>query len=89
MRADAQTGSTQTLQQSYQTNNPMDANQARTRKGFTGHEMVDGAGIVHMQGRIYDPLLGRFLQADPIVQAPLNPLCRPGRFLQPAKRRGK
>jgi len=34
--------------------------------------MVDGAGIVHMRGRIYDPRLGRFLQADPIVQDPLN-----------------
>jgi RHS repeat-associated protein len=72
MRADATTGSTQTLSQSYQTNNPADATKTRTRKGFTGHEMVDGAGIVHMQGRIYDPLLGRFLQADPIVQDPLN-----------------
>jgi hypothetical protein len=27
---------------------------------------------VHMQGRIYDPKLGRFLQADSIVQDPLN-----------------
>jgi RHS repeat-associated protein len=72
MRADADTGSTQTLQQSYQTNDPSDASKTRTRKGYTGHEMVDGAGIVHMQGRIYDPLLGRFLQADPIVQDPLN-----------------
>jgi len=25
-----------------------------------------------MNGRIYDPKLGRFLQADPIVQAPKN-----------------
>ena len=72
MRADAGTGSTQSLVQSYSTNNPNDPSNARTRKGFTGHEMVDGAGIVHMQGRIYDPRLGRFLQADPIVQDPLN-----------------
>jgi RHS repeat-associated protein len=72
MRADAATGSTQTLQQSYQAQDPNDRAKARTRKGYTGHEMVDGAGIVHMQGRIYDPKLGRFLQADPIVQDPLN-----------------
>lgn len=39
-----------------------------TTRGFTGHEHVDGLGVIHMNGRIYDPKLGRFLQADPIVQ---------------------
>ena len=43
-----------------------------TTHGFTGHEQVDSVGITHMNGRIYDPKLGRFLQADPIVQAPKN-----------------
>ena len=43
-----------------------------TTRGFTGHEQVDSVGIIHMNGRIYDPSLGRFLQADPIVQAPNN-----------------
>lgn len=41
-----------------------------TTRGYTGHEMVDAVGIVHMNGRIYDPRLGRFLQADPIIQFP-------------------
>lgn len=41
-----------------------------TTRGFTGHEMVDEMEIIHMNGRIYDPLLGRFLQADPMVQSP-------------------
>lgn len=41
-------------------------------RGFTGHEHVDGLGIIHMNGRIYDPKLGRFLQADPFVQSPKN-----------------
>lgn len=44
-----------------------------TARGFTGHEMVDGTDIVHMNGRIYDSRLGRFLQADPFVQEPNNP----------------
>lgn len=44
----------------------------RTTRGFTGHEMIDPVGIVHMNGRIYDPVLGRFLQADNYVQAPAN-----------------
>ena len=43
-----------------------------TPRGFTGHEHVDHADIIHMNGRIYDPTLGRFLQADPFIQAPNN-----------------
>jgi RHS repeat-associated protein len=43
-----------------------------TRRGFTGHEMLDDLGLVHMNGRIYDPLLGRFLSADIVIQAPGN-----------------
>lgn len=42
----------------------------RTRRGFTGHEHLDRTGLIHMNGRIYDPVLGRFLSPDPIVQAP-------------------
>ena len=41
-----------------------------TTRGFTGHEMLDAHGIIHMNGRIYDPTLGRFLQADPVIQFP-------------------
>ncbi|KZN34617.1 hypothetical protein N475_19080, partial [Pseudoalteromonas luteoviolacea DSM 6061] len=41
-----------------------------TDKGFTGHEHVDHAEAIHMGGRIYDPTLGRFMQADPIVESP-------------------
>ncbi|MFN4055407.1 MAG: FG-GAP-like repeat-containing protein [Alishewanella aestuarii] len=43
-----------------------------TLKGFTGHEQIDDVGLVHMGGRVYDPILGRFLQADPFVQQPNN-----------------
>ncbi|WP_390593129.1 Ig-like domain-containing protein [Simiduia litorea] len=38
-----------------------------TTRGFTGHEMLDEVGLVHMNGRIYDARLGRFLQADPVI----------------------
>jgi RHS repeat-associated protein len=38
--------------------------------GFTGHEHLDDLGLVHMNGRLYDPQLGRFLQADPTIQFP-------------------
>ena len=43
-----------------------------TPRGYTGHEYVDGTGVIHMNGRIYDSELGRFLQADPVIQAPHN-----------------
>lgn len=41
-------------------------------KGFTGHEQLDEVGLIHMGGRVYDPVIGRFLSADPFVQAPEN-----------------
>jgi RHS repeat-associated protein len=44
-----------------------------TTRGFTGHEMLDGLDVIHMNGRIYDPTIGRFLQPDPIIQSPDNP----------------
>jgi RHS repeat-associated protein len=41
-----------------------------TDRGFTEHEHLDEMGLVHMNGRIYDPLVGRFMSADPFIQAP-------------------
>lgn len=43
-----------------------------TRCGYTGHTELDNVGLVHMNGRVYDPTIGRFLSADPFVQAPLD-----------------
>ena len=42
---------------------------SRTPRGYTGHEQLDSLGLIHMNGRIYDPKLARFLQADPFIQA--------------------
>ena len=41
-----------------------------TRRGFTDHEHLDSTSLVHMNGRVYDPQLGRFASADPVLQAP-------------------
>ena len=41
-----------------------------TPRGFTGHEHLDDFQLVHMNGRVYDPSLGRFMSADPFVQFP-------------------
>ncbi|APV49619.1 hypothetical protein BWI17_07975 [Betaproteobacteria bacterium GR16-43] len=51
---------------------PITLTTTSVQRGFTGHEMLDEVGLVHMNGRIYDPVIGKFLSADPIVQAPLN-----------------
>jgi RHS repeat-associated protein len=40
----------------------------QTERGFTAHEHLDELGLVHMNGRVYDPLLGRFMTPDSIVQ---------------------
>ncbi|MGH8221387.1 MAG: RHS repeat-associated core domain-containing protein, partial [Woeseiaceae bacterium] len=37
-----------------------------TRRGFTGHEHLDSVGLIHMNGRVYDPVAGRFLSSDPV-----------------------
>lgn len=39
-------------------------------RGFTGHEMLDRLDLVHMNGRVYDPQVARFMSADPIIQDP-------------------
>lgn len=43
-----------------------------TNRGYTGHEHVDSMGLIHMNGRVYDPVIGRFLSADPFIQDPTN-----------------
>jgi len=45
---------------------------AVTRDGFTGHEHLDNVELVHMNGRAYDPTLGRFISADPYVPMPYD-----------------
>ncbi len=42
-----------------------------TTRGFTGQEELD-FGLVHLNGRVYDPLVGRMMSADPMVPDPLN-----------------
>ena len=37
-------------------------------RGFTNHEHYDLFAMIDMNGRVYDAVLGRFLQPDPLVQ---------------------
>jgi RHS repeat-associated protein len=44
------------------------------RLGFTGHETISeqAPDLVHMNGRVYDPAIGRFLTADPLIPDPFS-----------------
>ena len=41
-------------------------------RGYTGHEHLLSVGLIHMNRRLYDPVLHRFLQPDNYVQDPFN-----------------
>ena len=42
------------------------------QRGYTGHEMINEFDIINMNGRLYDPVLGRFFSPDNYVQMPDN-----------------
>ena len=39
-------------------------------RGFTSHEFLADFSLYNMNGRLYDPVVGRFLSPDPFVQNP-------------------
>src|SRR5690606_18518747 len=39
-------------------------------RGYTGHEHLDEFSLINMNGRVYDPILGRFMSPDNYIQAP-------------------
>lgn len=51
-------------------NQTVTSNQIGLIRGYTGHEMLTEYGLINMNGRLYDPLLGRFLSTDNFVQEP-------------------
>lgn len=62
-------------------------------RGYTGYEHLSEFSLINMNGRVYDPILGRFYSPDPYVQAPRYPnnynrysyvLNNPLRFTDPS-----
>lgn len=47
-------------------------NSLKLRYGYCGHEMLPGFDLIDMGGRVYDPVIGRFLSCDNYVQEPDN-----------------
>jgi RHS repeat-associated protein len=45
---------------------------SQVTRGYTGHEQLDSVGLVHMNGRIYDPIIGKMMSADPTVPNPTD-----------------
>ena len=41
-------------------------------RGYCGHEHLTGLGLINMNARLYDPLLGRFLSPDPRISMPFT-----------------
>jgi RHS repeat-associated protein len=64
-----------------------------TARGYTFHEHMDAFGLINMNGRVYDPLVGQMLSPDPFIQYPENSqsynrygyvLNNPLRFVDPS-----
>ncbi len=43
-----------------------------THIGYTGQEDLDNLSLIDLNGRVYDPVVARFMSADPYVQAPFE-----------------
>lgn len=41
-------------------------------RGYTFHEQLDAFELVNMNGRMYDPVIGRFLSPDPMTPSAEN-----------------
>ncbi len=51
-------------------NKPSPAFKRHELRGYTGHESVAETGLINMNARLYDPVIGRFISADSVVPEP-------------------
>lgn len=49
--------------------------------GYTGHQFDSDTGLVYMQARYYDPVIGRFYSNDPVGYTASNPVMSFNRYL--------
>ena len=43
-----------------------------TDRGFTNHEMLEAISLIHMNARLYDPVIGQFISPDSVTPAPMS-----------------
>jgi len=43
-----------------------------TDRGYTNHEMLETIGLIHMNARLYDPIIGQFISPDSVTPAPMS-----------------
>lgn len=54
---------------------PSDSIVATLDRGYTGHEHIEELALIHMNGRLYDATIARFVSADPFIQDPMSTLA--------------
>ena len=65
-------GSNATITDKEQIRNYLSDGNLVVDRGYTSHEHFAEVGLIHMNGRLYDPLLRRFLNADENIQDSTN-----------------
>ena len=50
----------------------VEQNDINLQRGYCGHDMLSDYELIDMGGRVYDPVIGRFLSCDNYVQEPDN-----------------
>ena len=60
------------LEVGWQYLNAQSASNTLDHKGYTGQEQLDDLSLVHLNGRVYDPMTGRFTSPDPTIPDPFD-----------------
>ena len=60
------------LEVGWQSLNAQTAANTLDHKGYTGQEQLDDLSLVHLNGRVYDPMIGRMTSPDPTIPNPYD-----------------
>lgn len=60
------------LEVGWQYLNAQSATNTINRRGYTDQEQLDDLSLVHLNGRVYDPMTGRFTSPDPTIPDPFD-----------------
>ena len=60
------------LEVDWQSLSAQSASNTLDHKGYTDQEQLDDLSLVHLNGRVYDPMTGRFTSPDPTIQDPFD-----------------